>query len=92
MLALGVDAHRRAHIVVIDEVGRQLGTGRLRPQECHRALAARTDGAHGREWAVEDSRHLTEARRALKRPHFHSVFHSLLADATALAVDLAEAA
>ena len=32
MLTLGIDAHKRAHIVVaIDEVGRQLGVGR-RPQ------------------------------------------------------------
>ena len=68
MVVLGIDAHKRTHTVVaVDEVGRQLGI---------RVTKATSTAAHldlvrwagqfgpGRQWAVEDCRHLSRRLEA----------------------------
>jgi transposase len=62
MITPGMDAHKRTHTVVaVDEVGRQLATRSRTTTAGHLALVRwgeQLDGGQGREWAVEDSRHL----------------------------------
>ena len=63
MITLGIDAHKRTHTVVaVDEVGRQLATRSTTTTAGHLALvpwAEQLDRGQGREWTVEDSRHLS---------------------------------
>jgi transposase len=68
MVILGIDAHKRTHtVVVIDEVGRQLGTKTTQATttEAHLELVRWADrfGAD-RRWAVEDCRHLSRRLEA----------------------------
>ncbi len=63
MVVLGIDAHKRTHMVVaVDEVGRQLGVRvtTSAPAAAHLDLV-RWAGQFGpgRQWAVEDCRHLS---------------------------------
>ena len=68
MLTFGIDAHKRTHtVVVVDEVGRQLGvkTTNATTSEDHLAMvrwAAQFGG--DRRWAVEDCRHLSRRLEA----------------------------
>jgi transposase len=63
MVILGIDAHKRTHtVVVIDEVGRQLGTKTTKATttEAHLEMVQWADGfGTDRRWAVEDCRHLS---------------------------------
>jgi hypothetical protein len=64
MITLGIDAHT---VVAVDEVGRQLATRSTTTTAGHLALvpcAEQLDRGHGREWAVEDSRHLSRRLEA----------------------------
>jgi transposase len=64
MIILGIDAHKRTHTVVaVDELGRQVATKTTTATTTadHLELlrwAEQLDGS-GREWAVEDCRHLS---------------------------------
>ncbi len=62
MITLGIDAHKRTHtVVVVDVVGRQLGskTTTSATSEDHLALVRWADRfGPERTWAVEDCRHL----------------------------------
>lgn len=68
MVTLGIDAHKRTHtVVVVDEVGRQLGvlTTSATTTADHLAMlrwAQRFDGE--RRWAVEDCRHVSRRLEA----------------------------
>lgn len=68
MVTLGIDAHKRTHTVVaVDEVGRQLGekTTRSTTTEAHLDLVRWAERfGPGREWAVEDCRHLSRRLEA----------------------------
>jgi transposase len=66
MVILGVDAHKRTHtIVAVDDNGRQLGERTIGTStRDHLALLKwsaqfRFDHDSGRQWAVEDCRHLS---------------------------------
>jgi transposase len=63
MLVLGIDAHKRTHtVVVVDEVGRQLGeyTTTATTTADHLELVRWADRfGPQRRWAVEDCRHLS---------------------------------
>jgi transposase len=68
MVILGIDAHKRTHtVVVIDEVGRELGvtSTTATTTEAHLELL-RWAGRFGSErcWAVEDCRHLSRRLEA----------------------------
>jgi transposase len=68
MVVLGIDAHKRTHtVVVVDEVGRELGqkTTTATTTEAHLELV-RWAGRFGpeRRWAVEDCRHLSRRLEA----------------------------
>lgn len=70
MITLGIDAHKRTHTVVaVDELGRQLATRTTTTTTTadHLGLlrwAEALDGGGGREWAVEDCRHLSRRLEA----------------------------
>jgi transposase len=68
MVILGIDAHKRTHtVVVVDELGRQLGqkTTQATTTEAHLELVRWADGfGSERRWAVEDCRHLSRRLEA----------------------------
>src|SRR5690606_25443034 len=68
MVTLGIDAHKRTHtVVVIDDVGRQLGvrTTTGTTSDDHLALMRWAERFEGeRRWAVEDCRHLSRRLEA----------------------------
>lgn len=68
MMTLGIDAHKRTHtVVVVDEVGRQLGqrTTTATTTAVHLELVRWADQFAGeRVWAVEDCRHLSRRLEA----------------------------
>jgi transposase len=68
MVTVGIDAHKRTHtVVVIDEVGRELGskTTTATTSEDHLQLLRWAERfGTGRVWAVEDCRHLSRRLEA----------------------------
>lgn len=68
MVTLGIDAHKRTHtVVVVDEVGRELGvkTTKSTTTEAHLQLVRWAERfGDDREWAVEDCRHLSRRLEA----------------------------
>ncbi len=68
MITLGIDAHKRTHtVVVVDDVGRQIGqkTTTATTTEAHLDLARWAAGLGAeRVWAVEDCRHLSRRLEA----------------------------